>query len=157
VTLQDDLVSNQIGRNIYTKGSDAFFRSVVAGRTDRLLTPANIQKWFEQGREKCRRCEGNQKPRSGHILNDCDANITQITKRHNALSDIVRRAIEKYKIHNLKLGIEENIGCSTIIYPNEVPLLWEDPNCTHQSLHEIHELHDNLESSLEEMAGKTTA
>jgi hypothetical protein len=66
------------------------------------------QKWFEREREKRRKCQGNQLPMLAHILHDCDANRAQITKRHNALSDVVRRAIEKYKVQDLKSNIQEN-------------------------------------------------
>jgi hypothetical protein len=60
------------------------------------------------------------------------------------------------RIETLGNREQEDIGCSKIIYSNGVRLLWENPNCAHQLLRGIHRLHENLGSSLKEMAGKTT-
>jgi hypothetical protein len=65
-------VSNRIATGIHTLKSDAHFRFIVVGRTNRLLILANLQRWFKnmvaqyQGPEDevqptvCRAC-GNQR------------------------------------------------------------------------------------------------
>jgi hypothetical protein len=44
VTLKGNEVSNGIPTNVYSKGSDAFFRYVVVARADCLPTPVNVSR-----------------------------------------------------------------------------------------------------------------
>jgi hypothetical protein len=110
-TLRDNPISNGILIDAKTTRSDAFFRFVVAGRADLLPTPANIEQWYKKPRSICRRCEKEAQPTLAHILNGCRGNFTQMTRRHNAVVDVVRRAIED----NMPNRVHSAIGENTII------------------------------------------
>jgi hypothetical protein len=61
--------------------------------------------------------------------------------------------MRKWKRHNC---VNESIGCSETIYPNEVLLLEENPNYAHLKFRGIDGLRENLGSPREKMAGETT-
>ena len=97
--------------NIFTRKSDAFFRFVVVGRADLLPTPVNLRRWFQdRGDENCRRCDRERKPTLAHILNECTPNYQLMTKRHNRLATVVRKAIERFVSDDLRSEIQENEG-----------------------------------------------
>jgi hypothetical protein len=95
-TLKDNKISNKMLTDAKTTKSDAFFRFTVAARADVLPTPANIQQWLNQPRTNCHRCTRELKPTLAHILNRCPASYLDMTKRHNKVVDVVRRAIQEY-------------------------------------------------------------
>jgi hypothetical protein len=108
-TLKNNEVSSKMLTNVFTRRTDAFFRFVVVGRTDCLLTLANLQRWFEDRRdENCRRCGPHQKSTLAHILNACTPNYPLMTKRHNRLANVVRKAVIKFIGKDLRSNITEN-------------------------------------------------
>jgi 3-dehydroquinate dehydratase len=126
-TLKGNEVSNGMLTNIYTRRSDAFFRFVVVGRADCLPTPANLQRWFHDRRnENCRRCGEDRKPTLAHILNECRQNFPLMTKRHNRLSDVIRRAVEKHLRTELRSAIQENEVIEQEGLPDELRRLRPD-------------------------------
>jgi hypothetical protein len=51
-TLRNNVSSNAMLTDIYTRRYDAFYRFAVVGRADRLPTPANFWRWFnDRGNE----------------------------------------------------------------------------------------------------------
>jgi hypothetical protein len=109
-TLKDNQMSNKILTDAKTMKSDAFFRFRVAARADILPTPANIQQWYNQPRTGCARCEAESKPTLAHILNSCRVNLTDMTRRHNKVMDVVRRAIQDVMGERVLSNIGENIA-----------------------------------------------
>jgi hypothetical protein len=108
-TLKNNEMSNGMLTNIYTRRSNAFFRFVVVGRADCLPTPINLQRWFNDRRdEHCGRCGQEGIPTLAHILNRCTMNYPMMTKRHNGLAAVVRKAIEKFVSRDLRSEIREN-------------------------------------------------
>jgi hypothetical protein len=108
-TLRSNEVSTCMLTNISTKKSDAFFRYVVAARADCLPTPANIGRWYPGRQEgNCRRCGAEGAPTQAHILNACTSNYGQMTKRHNRVVGVVRKAIEEMISGRLRSEIKEN-------------------------------------------------
>jgi hypothetical protein len=105
-TLKGNVISNKILR--CAKYSNGLFRFVVAGRADCLPTPANVQKWYGREENICRHCGGECKPTLAHILNKCTEYIPLFTRRHNRLSDVVRKAIEEHIGRDLIEPIMEN-------------------------------------------------
>jgi hypothetical protein len=132
VTLEDNVNSNKILRDIFTTRSDAFFRFVVAGRADCLPTPANVQRWFNKERSNCEICEEGRRPTFAHILNECRVNFVGMTKRHNKLSDVIRRAIEMHNGEALRSPIEENTQIREEGLSAEVENLRPDLVFTHE-------------------------
>jgi Txe/YoeB family toxin of Txe-Axe toxin-antitoxin module len=104
-TLKNNETSNAILTDIYTRRSDAFHRFVVVGRADCLPTPANLQRWFnDRGNENCTRCRKERKQTLAYILNECNL----VTKRHNRLTEGVRRALIKFIGKDMRSEIREN-------------------------------------------------
>jgi hypothetical protein len=106
--LENNLVSNKMLTDAKTMRSDAFFRFTVAARADVLPTSANVQQWYRQPRTVCQRCNKHTERTLAHILNGCQANCTGMTRRHNEVVDMVRRAIEKHMVDRPHSGIGEN-------------------------------------------------
>jgi hypothetical protein len=90
-TLKVNEVSNSMLTNIYTRKSETFFRFVVVGRADCLLTPVNLRRWFEDEREEhCTRCGQQQQQQTlANILNVRLSNSALMTRRHNKLANDV--------------------------------------------------------------------
>jgi hypothetical protein len=105
-TLKGNEISNKILRN--AKYSNSLFRFTVAGRADCLPTPANVQKWYNREENLCKHCGAECKPTLAHIMNKCTEYIPLFTKRHNRLSDVIRRAIEQHIGGDLTDLIMEN-------------------------------------------------
>jgi hypothetical protein len=91
-TVKDSEYSSKILRDIDARRSNAFFRFGVAGRADCFPTLANIQRWINKDRENCAICGEERKSTFAHILNEYRANLPEMTKRQNRLSDEIRRA-----------------------------------------------------------------
>jgi hypothetical protein len=108
-TLADNTVSNKMMTNIFAKNSDAFFRFVIAARTDNLPTPANIQRWYQTEGATCWKCDYGGVPTLAHILNACSSVLTKTTVRHNALATLVKRAIVEQLGDKIVDGIRENV------------------------------------------------
>jgi hypothetical protein len=113
--------------NIYTRRSDAFFRFAVVGRTDCLPTPANLWRWFnDRGNEDCPRCDKGRKQTLAHILNECTPNYQLMTKRHNRLAEVTRRAVIKFIGRDLRSEIRENQRADQEGLPEELKALRPD-------------------------------
>jgi hypothetical protein len=96
-TLKMNEVSNSMWTNVYSRKSDTFFRFVVVARADCLPTPAHLRRWYgDRGDENCRCCGKGRVQILVHILNECTPNSGLMTKRHNQLANIVRRAVETF-------------------------------------------------------------
>ena len=108
-TLKRNEVSNAILTDVHTRRSDAFFRFTVVGRADCLPTPANLERWFgDRDGGICRRCDRARKSTFAHILNECPPNFDLMTKRHNRLAEVVRKAVIKFVQNDLQSAILEN-------------------------------------------------
>jgi hypothetical protein len=108
-TLKQNEVSNAMLTNIHTRRSDAFFRFVVVGRADLLPTPVNLRRWFNDREDtNCRKCGLDRKPTLAHILNECTPNYRLMTKRHNRLAEVVRKAIVIHIGRDIRSEIREN-------------------------------------------------
>jgi hypothetical protein len=94
-TLEDILVSNKMLTDAKTMKSDSFFRFTAGTRPDVLPTSANIKQWDHHHRKNCQICTRDLQPILSHILNICIRNKTEMTRRHNKVVGIVRRAIEE--------------------------------------------------------------
>jgi hypothetical protein len=120
-TLKMNEVSNSMLTNVYTRKSDAFFRFVVVGRADCLPTPVNLRRWFgDRGEENCQRYGRERKPTLAHILNECTPNYPLMTKRHNRLASVVRRAIERFLAKDLRSEIQKNEQIEDPSLPGEM-------------------------------------
>jgi hypothetical protein len=64
-----------------------------------------------------------------HILSGCQANCTEITRRHNKVVDVVRRAIEEHMVNRLDSGIGQNMTVIGEGLTEETRRLRRDPNC----------------------------
>jgi hypothetical protein len=83
--------------DIYTRKSDTFFRFIVVGRADYLPTPANLRRWFDtEQEERCPKCGRERQQTLADILNECTLNFLMMTKRHNKLTNVVLKEIEKF-------------------------------------------------------------
>jgi hypothetical protein len=101
-TFYKNTCSNQFLRNIRSHRSDAFFRFTIAGRTDSLPTPANIQRWHEDcPPECCRKCKKGVPPTFAHILNGCLIDRPNMTLRHDRVVKVVKRALDKHILADL--------------------------------------------------------
>jgi hypothetical protein len=108
-TLENSEPSNAALTDVYTRRTDAFFRFMVVGRADCLPTPANLKRWYpNRAEENCKRCHENKKPTLAHILNECHVNFQLMTKRHNSLAKVVRKAVMKHRGGDLRSDIKEN-------------------------------------------------
>jgi hypothetical protein len=108
VTLENDIGSSKILTDANITRSDAFFRFMVAERANVLPIPANIEQWYQRPKTMCRRYDKHTKPMLAHILNDCPANCTEMTRHHNKVVDVMRRAIEEQMANRLHTRISEN-------------------------------------------------
>jgi hypothetical protein len=126
-TLKKNEISNGMLVNIETRRSDAFFRFVVVGRADCLPTPANLQRWFQDRREEnCRRCGQDRRPTLAHILNECRPNFALMTRRHNRLAEVVRKAVVTFVNRDLRSEIRENSEIGMEGLPDEMRQLRPD-------------------------------
>jgi hypothetical protein len=126
-TLKDSATSNAMLTDIYTRRSDAFFRFTVVGRADCLPTPANLRRWFnDRGNEDCPRCDKGRKQTLAHILNECTPNYNLMTKRHNRLAEVTRRAVVKFIGRYLQSEIRENQRANQAGLPEELKTLRPD-------------------------------
>jgi hypothetical protein len=91
-----------------TMKSDTFFRFTVAARRYTLPTLANIQQWQHESRTNCQKCNRDLQPTLAQRLNGCARNMTEMTRRHNKIVDVIRRAIEQYMAERLLLKIGDN-------------------------------------------------
>jgi hypothetical protein len=108
-SLKDNEVSNSMLTNIHSRKSDAFFRFMVVGRADCLPTPVNLRRWFNKPREeRCPVCGLERQQTLAHILNECKLNFPLMTKRHNKVSDVVRRGVARLLAKDLRSEIHEN-------------------------------------------------
>jgi hypothetical protein len=108
-TFRNNVSSNAMLTDIYTRRSDAFYRFTVVGRADCLPTPANLGRWFnDRGEENCPRCDKERKQPLSHILNECTPNYNLMTKRHNRLAEVTRRVVIKFIGQELRSEIREN-------------------------------------------------
>jgi hypothetical protein len=108
-TLKANEVSNAMITDIYSKRTDAFFRYMILARADCLPTPVNIGRWFpDRVPENCTRCGMEEVPTQAHILNRCIQNRPLMTKRHNQLAGVVRKAIEEHIVEDMRSAINEN-------------------------------------------------
>jgi hypothetical protein len=108
-TLKNNKTSNAFLTDIDTRRSDAYFRFVVVGRADCLPTPANLWRWFnDRGNKICTRYDKGRKQMLAHILNECTPNFSLMTKRHNRLAEVVRRALIKFTVPDMRSEIREN-------------------------------------------------
>jgi hypothetical protein len=55
-----------------------------------------------------RRYDKHIEPMLAHILNGRPANYSEMTRRHNKVVNVVRRAIEEQMVNRIHLGIGEN-------------------------------------------------
>jgi hypothetical protein len=95
--------------DIYTRRSDAFYQFAVVERADCLPTPVNLWRWFNhRGNENCPRCDKERKQTLAHVLNEYTPNYNLMTKRHNRLADVTRRAVIKFIGQELRSEIREN-------------------------------------------------
>jgi hypothetical protein len=126
-TLKDNATSNAMLTDIYTRRSDAFFRFTVVGRADCLPTPVNLWRWFnDRGNEDCPRCNKGRKQTLAHILNECTPNYNLMTKRHDRLAEVTRRAVVKFIGRNLQSEIRENQRADQADLPEELRALRPD-------------------------------
>jgi hypothetical protein len=126
-TLRNNASSNAILTDIYTRRSDAFYRFVVVGRADCLPTPANLWRWFnDRGNENCPRCDKERKQMLAHILNKCTPNYNLMTKRHNRLAEVTRRAVIKFIGQGSQSEIRENQRADQEGLPEELKALKPD-------------------------------
>jgi hypothetical protein len=111
-TLKENEASNYNLTDIYTQKSDAYFRFMVLGRADCLLTPINLQRWFNRGpvpgQEHCRRCGLERRPTLAHMLNECQPNYPLMTGRHNRVARVVKEAVVKFVGGDLRPDIHQN-------------------------------------------------
>jgi ribosomal protein L27 len=120
-TLKDNDTSNAMLTDIYTRRSDAFYRFVVVGRADCLPTPVNLQRWFgDRGEGNCPRCDRGRKQTLAHILNECTPNYRLMTKRHNSLAEVVRKALIRFVGPDMRSEIRENQGVGQEDLPGEL-------------------------------------
>jgi hypothetical protein len=105
--LKNNIVSNKMLTDAKTIRSDAFFRLTGAARADFLPAPANIEQ-YQRLRTMCERCDKHKGPILAHSRNGCQANYTEITRRHNKVFDMMRRPIEEHVVNTLHSGIREN-------------------------------------------------
>jgi hypothetical protein len=57
----------------------------------------NLQRWFNGGEEvNCPERDRDRGPTSAHILNGCTSNVGLMTRSHNRLTDVVRKAMITY-------------------------------------------------------------
>jgi hypothetical protein len=119
-TLKDNTVSNKMMTNIFTKASNAFFRFVIAARTDSLATPANIRRWYNTVGDRCRRCGAEQVPTLAHILNGCTQQLDKMTERHNALSKLIKGALYEQLGNQITDGIHDNVTLGMEELPEEL-------------------------------------
>jgi hypothetical protein len=108
-TLQTNESSKAILTDVYTRRSDAYYRFAVVGRADCPPTPANLGRWFnDRDNDNCIRCNKGRKQTLTHILNDCTQNYSLMTKRHNRLAEVVRRAMTKFIGADMRSEIRED-------------------------------------------------
>jgi hypothetical protein len=109
-TLRQNDCSNKALRNLFTQKSDAFFRFMVAARTNCLPTPANISIWYRDAQieNHCLHCNFDQTPTLPHILNGCHHNFPLMTDRHNRVVRCLRKVIERNLATDLIGEIHEN-------------------------------------------------
>jgi hypothetical protein len=108
-TLADNSVSNMMMKNAFAKNSNAFFRFVIAPRTDNLPTPANIKRWYQTEGERCGRCGEETVPTLAHILNKCTPGMVKMTEIHNALSGLIKKALMKQMGAKITNGVFDNV------------------------------------------------
>jgi hypothetical protein len=106
--LEDNLVSDKMLTNARTMKSDAFLRFTVAAKADILSRPANIPQWYHQPRTNCQRCNRDLQPILSHRLDGHLANMTEMTRRHKKVVDVVRRAIEENIVEKLSSKIGDD-------------------------------------------------
>jgi hypothetical protein len=105
-TPKNDDTSNSMLADIYTRESDALYHFVIFGRADCLPTPINAQRWFgDRDEENCPRCVRGRKQTLAHILNECTPNYCFMTKRHNRLAKVVRKALIWFVGMDMSSGI----------------------------------------------------
>jgi hypothetical protein len=93
-TLENSIVSNKMLTDAKTIRSDAFFRLTVAARAGFLPAPANTEQ-YQRLRTIFERYDKHKVSTLAHIRNGYQANSTEITRRHNKVFDVMRRAIEE--------------------------------------------------------------
>jgi hypothetical protein len=94
-TLEDNVLFYKMLTHARTMKSDTFLRFTVAARADILLTSANIQEYYDQPKTNCQKPNRDIQSILVHILNGCLGNMTEMTRRHNKVVDIVRIAIDE--------------------------------------------------------------
>jgi hypothetical protein len=107
-TLRGKEVSNTIVMNVRARRTGAVFRDIVTARGNCLPAPVNIGQWYNRPEDPCRRCDRAEQPSPAHILNGCRANYQLMTKRHNQLAGVVRRAIVEWIVGDVTSEIREN-------------------------------------------------
>jgi hypothetical protein len=140
VTLEDNLVSNTMLIDTRTIKSEAFFRLTIAARANLLPTPANIQQWYHQQRINCQRYNRDLQLTLAHELNGCIGNMTEMTRRHNKIVDIVRRAIEENMAERLSSKVGDNTGIREEGSSDEARSLRLDLNFVTRTFRSSHKL-----------------
>jgi hypothetical protein len=108
-TLEGNIESNEMVIETRTVKSDLVFRLTIAARADALPTLANIQQWYHPPRTNCQKCNRNLQPTFAHILNGCVGNMTEMTRRHNKVIGVIRKAIEECMKEKSRSKMGDNI------------------------------------------------
>jgi hypothetical protein len=127
-TLENNLISNGILTDAKTTKSNAFFRFTVAARADLLPTPANVEQWYQRPKLPCLRCGGDVQPTLAHILNGFQGNFAEMTRRHNKVVKIIRRAIVENMVGMIHSTIGENVTIQEDGLSDAVQSLRQDLN-----------------------------
>jgi hypothetical protein len=127
-TLENNLISNRTLIDVKNPRPNAVFRFTPAARADLLPTPANVEQWYRKPRTSCQRCGRDAMPTLAHILNGCQGNFKEMTKRHNRVVEVVRKAIVENLRNKMYSGIGENVAIEEEGLSEEVRRLRPDLN-----------------------------